>query len=223
MPCNVILDLRPAAERFVFSKSGKSATLPCVFSGKFKSENTIDIELVITGRSGFAAVKEQAEELEKGIAEGSLLRVIGVMQRIAYQDRDSGQEIDQLRVYALDVTFSAEKEPIFSVAQMEGGVRKLSDTEIFKDHGDYRKVAFSLFSNPSSDFDRETYLTVYCTGYGEVADKVERLKLKDKAHIIEQGKLEATAFGVLGLKLFDVNYAKIRKKETENDQNESKK
>lgn len=215
MSCYITMDLCPKDSTFSLSKSGKSATLLCSFSGKYKSENHIDIDLVLTSRSGFGSVKEQVAELEQKIAAGSLLRVSGMLQRMLYQDRDSGEEIDRLRVYAFDIAPSAEKEAIFSSVFMEGGVRKLSDTEIFKDLGSYRKAAFFLFADPTSEFDRETYLNVYCTGYGEVADKVNRLNLKDKSHVIAHGKLEATTFGVVGLRLFDLNYAHSAEKRKE--------
>lgn len=203
MSCNAIMDLCPEESKFTLSQSGKSATLPCVFSGKYKSEHSIKIELVITNHSGLARLTD----IEAAIERGELLRAAGIVQHIQYQDRATGREIDQLRLFAYDVNPCAEKEPIFSTVMIEGGVRQLSDTEIFKDHGTFQKAAFTLFSNPSSEFDRETYLNVYCTGYGEVAQKIERLKLKDKAHVIAQGKFEATSFGILGLRLFDVNYA----------------
>lgn len=203
MPCNAIMDLCPKESKFTLSQSGKSATLPCVFSGKYKSEHSIEIELVIANHSGLARLTD----IEAAIERGELLRAAGIVQHIQYQDRATGREIDQLRLFAYDVNPCAEKEPIFSTVMIEGGVRQLSDTEIFKDHGAFQKAAFTLFSNPSSEFDRETYLNVYCTGYGEVAQKIERLKLKNKAHVIAQGKFEATSFGILGLRLFDVNYA----------------
>ena len=208
MACTAIMDLCPVEQKFTFSKKGKSATLMCSFQGKYKSEYSIQIEIIVTGRSGRGGLKETVALIEKEIAEGSLLRVTGTVHRILYQNRETGEEVDRIRIFALDIAPSAETDPIYSVVQMEGGLRKVSDSDIFKDTGTYRKVAFTLFCNPNTDFDRETYLSVYVTGYNEVADKVNRLNLKEKAHVIAHGKFEATSFGLLGLKLYDLGYAK---------------
>lgn len=208
MACIAVMDLRPVEQKFVFSKKGKSATLLCSFQGKYKSEYSIQIELVISYRSGVRPLKETAAWLEKEIAAGNLLRVTGAVRRMLYQDRKSGEEIDRIRLYAWDICISAETDPIYSMVQMEGGVRKVSDSDIFKDTGTYRKVAFTLFCNPDTNFEQETYLSVYATGYNEVADKVNRLNLKEKSHVIAHGKFEATSFGLLGLKLYDLGYAK---------------
>lgn len=225
MACTVVMDLKPTETKFVFSKTKKSATIPCSFTGKHtpparkgkqrRQAHTAGIELLVTSRSGGRRLRDTVPALEALIASGSLLRVTGTLHRLLYQDRDSGLEVDKLRVYAFDVSPSPEAEPIFSIAQMEGGVRKVSDTDIFKDTGDCRMAAFNLFASPDSGYDRESYLTVYVNGYNDAADKAERMKVKENSHVIASGRLEATGFGPLCLKLYGLGYAKRRKKEKE--------
>lgn len=214
MPCEVILDLKPLTNKFDLLKSGKAAVLSCVFSGKFKAEHTIEIELLLTRRAGSGSLQDQIAEIEKEIKDGALLRVSGKLRQLAYQDRNNGQEVNRLQVFAYNVSISPEEQPVYSVALMEGGVRKLSDTEIYKDLGNYRKVAFMLFSDPESTMDRETYLSVYCTGFDTVADRVNKSKLRDKSHVIVSGKLEATTFGMLGLRIFELHFANTKKHRT---------
>lgn len=214
MPCDVIMDLKPTAAAFSMSKAQKSATLPCIFSGNYKGGHTIDVELLLTRRAGAGSLKDQIAAIEGKIKEGALLRVNGKLRRLAYQDRNSGEEVTQLQLYAYNVSISPEEQPVYSTILMEGGVRKLSDTEIFKDLGNYRKVAFMLFTNPETSMERETYLTIYCTGYDAVADRINKLKLREKSHVIVSGKLEATAFGMLGLRIFDLHFANSKPHDT---------
>ena len=214
MPCDVIMDLKPAAAAFSVSKAQKSAILPCVFSGNYKGGHTIDIDLLLTRRAGAGPLRDQISEIEEKIKEGALLRVNGKLRRLVYQDRNSGEEVSKLQLYAYNVSISPEDQPVYSTVLIEGGVRKLSDTEIFKDLGSYRKVAFMLFSDPETNMERETYLTLYCTGYDAVADRINKLKLREKSHVIVSGKLEATAFGMLGLRIFDLHFANSKPHDT---------
>lgn len=213
MPCTVIMDLKPKETKFTISTTEKSATILCTFTGRYlpaakREANSVDIELMISNRSGNMPLKKFVSELEAVIASGKLLRVSGTLRRLAYQDRDTGLEIDRLSVYAFDVTPSNESEPILSTVQMEGGVRKVSDTDIFKDTGELRMVKFNLFCGPSSDYDKESYLTISVVGFNDTADWVERLRLKETSHVVAHGKLEASNFGPpLRMTLYDLSYA----------------
>jgi len=229
MPCTVVMDLRPIESKVTLAKSGVSATLQCSFAGKYtpppksgaksKPENTVQIEVLITSRSGLKSLKNNIPEIEAIIASGSLLRVTGTLHRLMYQDRSNGEEIDKLRLFAFDISPSPEKSPIFSIVQMEGGVRKISDTEIYKvterttkgkgAEGSvlYRKATFNLFSAPAGGNDKESYLTVYVNGFNDVADWVNHLNLKEGSHVMANGRLEATSFGPLCLVLHDLRYA----------------
>lgn len=219
MACTAVMDLKPIVEKFTLSPSKKSAAILCSFTGKYapppkkgekhKARNSAEIELVITNRSGNRYLKDNISEIEAMIASGSLLRVTGTLRRMLYQDRNSGDEIDRLSLFAFDVTSSAEEQPILSIVQMEGGVRKVSDSEIYKNTGENCKVTFNLFSSPSGGNDKESYLTVYVNGFNDVADKVNRLNMREGSHVVASGKFEATRFGPpLCLILHDLSFAK---------------
>ena len=223
MPCTVVMDLRPVETKVKIAKPEVSATLQCLFTGKYtppakkgansKVENSVQVEILITNRSGNKRLKSSISDIDAIIASGGLLRVTGTLHRLLYQDRNTGEEIDKLRLYAFDVSQSPEKNPIFSIVQMEGGVRKISDTEIYKVTEDsstgilYRKATFNLFSAPDGGYDRESYLTVFVNGYNDTADWANRSNLKEGSHVMASGRLEAMSFGPLCLVLHDLRYA----------------
>jgi hypothetical protein len=211
------MDLKPKGTKFTYSKSKRSAVIPCTFVGRFappKREKAAEaeIELMVTSRSGNKSLSELIPELEQHIAAGGLFRVTGTMRRMFYQDRSSGLEVDRLSVYAFNVEASNESRPLYSVVQMEGGVRKVSDTDIYKNDGHIRKASFNLFCEPGSDFEQESYLTVSVFGFGEVSERVERMKLKEGSHVVASGKFEASNYGPpLSLRLYDLSYAARKK------------
>ena len=231
MPCTVVMDLRPIETKIALAKSEVSATLQCTFIGKYtppakkdakaKTEHSVQIEILITNRSGNKRLKNNISEIEALIASGRLLRVTGTLHRQLYQDRVTGEEIDKLRLYAFNIAPSPEKNPILSIVQMEGGVRKVSDSEIYKTTEDsetgmlYRKATFNLFSAPDGGYDKESYLTVYVNGFNDAADWVNRLNLKEGAHVMASGRFEATSYGQLYLILHDLRYATRTPKEKE--------
>lgn len=65
MPCEVILDLKPLTNKFDLLKSGKAAVLSCVFSGKFKAEHTIEIELLLTRRAGSGSLQDRLRKSKR--------------------------------------------------------------------------------------------------------------------------------------------------------------
>lgn len=203
------MDLKPINQTFTFSSSGKAATIPCEFSGKYGSDNTVEIELFITYRAGNKPLKEFIADLQAAIADGKLLRATGNLLRLMYQDRTSGKEVEKYRLYALTAEPSIETAPLFSMFHMEGGMRKLPNTELFQPGTDttFPSVKFSMFAEPSGDNEQETYLTIFVNGYGDVVERTRRKKFKSGAHIFACGKLQATNKGGLRMILFDIGYA----------------
>ncbi len=81
-----------------------------------------------------------------------------------------------------------------------------------EDNGRYN-TNFILAAEPQSGYDKEAYLSVFASGFGEIARQVKKMKIKEKSYVMATGRLEAgSSPGLLMLKLSGIRYAKFPKK-----------
>lgn len=217
MSCTTIMDVKPLNEKFTFSQTGKSATIQCSFSGVYKCDRVVNVDVMLTRRSCPAGkdLKTYASELESLMQSdktGLVFRIYGQLRCLQYQDFNSGDEVQSYQLVADTFEISDEEKPVFSNVVMKGGVRPLSNTDIYKDIGKTSKITFWLWAEPETNFEREGYLSLLVYGFGEIAESVKRMKVKEKSHVIATGKLEATERGYLSIKLFNLNYANRKSK-----------
>jgi hypothetical protein len=215
----VIMDLRAKSVAFTLSHTQKSASVICEFSGRFKSENTIEIELVVTKQTSFGRpIDLYVQELNQIISAGRLLRANGQLERLAYQEREGGREVDKLRMIAYQLDESNEAEPIFSVAAVQGYVGLPLNAAFYKEDGGRCNANFILSAAPESGQDKEAYLSIFVSAFGEIAQQVRKMKVKEKSYVLASGRLMAGANAeLLMLKLRDITFAKFPVKRKEAD------
>lgn len=214
MSMRVIMDLRPKGTGFEISKSGKSAVLLCEFSGRFKSVDTIDIELMVSKQTSFGRpVDMLIKELNEIVAAGSLLRATGQLEKLAYQEREGGCEVEKFRLIAYQIEESYEQEPLFSIAAVQGNVKPHGNSPIYKEVDGKHSTSFLISSEPERDYQKVTFLTVFTSAFGALAQRINSMKIKEKSYIMATGRLEAAnSPGLLMLKLTGISYAKFPKK-----------
>ena len=206
MPCKVIMDLRPVGA-FNLSKNESSATLPCEFMGRsFSADNIANIQVVVSKKAAAGrSVSTLVKELEETIANGGILRVVGQLEQVAYQDRGDGKEHDYLRLFAYHVEASDEVAPDFSMATITGNVGKMTARE------ESLSASFTISSRPSPGFNRLSFLNIFVSVFGCVVQKVQTKKIRNKRYVTAVGKLAATNTGRLSMTLHDIDYAKFPK------------
>lgn len=213
MACKATMDLKPKESGFVISQTEKSALLTCEFCGRYNSKNKVEVEVLVTKMTSYGRpISVLVQELNAVIVSGSLLRVTGQLEKLSYQDRKTGKEVEKFRLVAYMVEPSAEPEPIFSVAYVQGGVKFPSAPKEPKINDSV--LHFSVFSEPSGGYDREAYLTVFVSAFDGQISHIKRMKLHERSHVIAVGKLEAgNKPNILCMKLYDISYASIKAKE----------
>lgn len=207
MSCNVMIDLKAIGTAFALSPKGYSATLLCEFSGHYKLENKVQIELVVSkAASSGRPLDVYTSELNELICTGTILRVAGQLEKIAYQEREGGREVEKLRLFAYRVEPSNETEPVYSVATIIGKV-KLRDTVA-------GGVSFFVSVVPKEENARSAFLNILVGANGDkLVRRVTKMNLNEKSYIQAIGKLEASsATGLLFLRLHEVDYAKFPKR-----------
>ena len=184
MNCSVIMDLLPTTGKPVLSGTGKSATLQCSFSGVYKQDKTVDIEVLYTRRAtGNQTLKDFSKQLEALLEKtpGQIVRVAGQLRCLQFQDRASGMEIRKYQLAADSVTLSNEKKSMVGNVFVEGRVRALSNEPLIKRTAHGSRAHFWLYVQPEDDYHKLGYMGILLDGYDSVAARAEAMKLREKS------------------------------------------